>query len=215
MSIKPGIMVEIHLDPQSAIAKSMKAVIYDITGKHLVLSQTSPPLLPPPPKCPVDISYVVKKETSAWRLSFSASVSGFGDNYKLSSGMRVSTIIMEMNNEPVETNLRKSIRVRRLSRSGITLAIQASEYPIFDICQTGVSFIQSSQQTPYNPSDVLECRLNIDGRDYLSKVRVIRVEDTAGARHVGAAFISQVKALELVLNRKLLYLQREDRGRRI
>ena len=213
MSIKPGIMVEINLDPSSASVDPLKAVIYDVRGKHLVLSQTSPPLLPPPPKDPVDISYIIRKGNSARRLGFSALVSGFGDDYELSSGMRVPTVIVEMKNDPEETSFRKGFRTRTPSNSGLALAIQARDYPIFDISLTGVNFIQSSLQPPFKPSAVLECRLNIDGQNYPLKARVIRVVETAVARHVAAVFVNPGKDLQPVLSRKILQLEREDLSR--
>jgi hypothetical protein len=215
MSIKPGITVSINLDPSSASGNSLKAVIYDVRGKHLVLSQTSPPLLPPPPKGPVDISYITGKGNSARRLGFSALVSGFGDDYELSSGMRVPTIIVEMNRDSEETSLRKGFRIRTPRSSGLALTIQARNYPIFDISLIGVNFIQPSLQPPFKPSTVLECRLNIDGRNYLLKARVIRIMETAAIRHIAAVFVNPGKDLQPVLSRKILQLEREDLNRHV
>lgn len=213
MSIKPGITVEINLDPSSEHADCLKAVIHDVRGKRLVVSQTSPPLRPPPPRDPVDISYIIKEGNSARRYGFSALISGFCDDYPLSTGLRVPTVIMEMNGHPEETSLRKGFRIRTPGKSGLSLAIQAGDYPIFDISLTGVNFIQSCLQPPFKPSTVLDCRLNIDGRGFPLRARVIRTVETGTARHVAAVFVNPGQELQPVLSRKILQLEREDLSR--
>jgi hypothetical protein len=213
MSIKPGITVAINLNPSSASVHSLKAVIYDVEGMRLVLSQTSPPMPPSRLRRTVDISYITGRGNSARRFGFTAVISGFDDDYELSSGMRAAAVIVEMNHDPEETSLRKGFRIRTPSRSGLALAIRARDYPIFDVSLTGINFIQSPLQPPFKPSTVLECRLNIDGRDYLLKARVIRVVETTAARHVAAVFIKTGKDKQPVLSRKILQLEREDLSR--
>jgi hypothetical protein len=161
----------------------------------------------------MDISYIIQKGNSARRFSVSVLVSGFGDNYELSAGMRVPTIIAEMTHDPKETSLRKGFRIKTQASSGLALAIQANEYPIFDISLTGVNFIQSSLQQPFNPSAVLKCRLNIDGRNYLIEARVIRVVETPVVRHIAAVFVNPGKEFQPVLSRKILQLEREELSR--
>ncbi len=210
MTVKPGISVEINLNPSSESVDCLKAVIYDVRGTCLVLSQTSPPLRLPPPKDPVDISYITMKGNSTRRFGFSAMIRGFGDDYELSSGMRVPTITVEMKHEPEETSLRKGFRIRTQSSSGLALTIQASNYPIFDISLTGVNFIQPSQQPAFKPSAVFECRLNIDGGNYPLMARVVRVVEAGTTRHVAAVFVNPGKDLQPVLSRKILQLEREE-----
>lgn len=188
----------------------MMALVYDVTGKRLILSQTSPPILPPPPKDPLYISYITKKGGSVCRLGFSAAVSGFGDDYALSSGKRVPTIIVDMEREPEEASIRKGFRIRTPSNSGFSLTIRGKNYPIFDISLTGVNFIQSLLQPPFKPSDSFECRLNIDGKGYPLKVRVVRASETPVSRQIAAAFLNVGKEIQPVLSRKILLLERKE-----
>ena len=213
MSIKPGIAVEINLRPSSETVRSLKAAIYDVREKCLVLSQTSPPIPLRFLRRPVDISYVTGKGTAARRLGFSALISGFYDDYQLSSGMRVPAVIAEMNNAPEKTSLRKGFRIRTQSKSGLALTVQECDYPIFDISLTGVNFIQPALQPPFKLSAELACRLDIDGANYPLKARIIRVVETAAARHVAAVFVNPGKDLQPVLSRKILQLEREDLSR--
>jgi hypothetical protein len=210
MPIKPGTTVSINLDPSSERAKPLKALIYEVKGKRLILSQTSPPVLPPLPKKPVYISYLARKGDSERRLGFSAVVSGFGDDYPLSSGIRVPTIIVEMEQEPEETSLRKGFRIRAPRNSGLLLAIRGRNYLIFDISLTGVNFIQSPLQPPFKPSEVLECQLNIDGQSYPLKATVVRVSETAASRRIAAAFTNIGKEIQPVLSKKILLLERKE-----
>ncbi len=213
MSVKPGIAVDIILHQSSESARFLKAVIYDVMGKRLILSQTSPPLPHSRLKRRVDISFLTGKGNSSQRLGFSALISGFDDDYELSSGMRAPAVIVEMNHDPEETSLRQGFRIRTPHRSGLALAIHGRDYLIFDISLTGVNFIQPSLQPPFKPSAVLECRLNIDGTNYLVKARVIRVVETAALRHVAAVFVGPGKDLQPALSRKILQLEREELSR--
>jgi hypothetical protein len=213
MPIKAGTTVAINLDPSSERAKPLKALIYDVMGKRLILSQTSPPVLPPPPRKPVYITYIARKGDSERRLGFSAVVSGLGDDYPLSSGTRVPTIIVEMEQEPEETSLRKGFRIRAPRNSGLSLAIRGKNYLIFDISLTGVNFIQSPLQPPFKPSESLECQLNIDGESYPLKAKVIRVSETAASRRIAAAFMNIGKEIQPVLSRKILLLERKELSR--
>ena len=213
MSIKSGTPVEIDLGPTSEGAKPLKALVYEAAGKRLILSQTLPPIPPPPPKAPLYITYVTRKGNRARRMGFSASVLGFGDDYALSSGIRVPTIIVDMEREPEETCLRKSFRIRTPTNSGLTLAIKGRNYVIFDICLTGVDFIQPLWQLAFKPSDSLECRLNIDGQNYPLKARVVRVSETLVSRRIAATFISMGKEMQPALSRKILLLERRELSR--
>jgi hypothetical protein len=213
MSIKPGIRVAINLHPSSESEKPLHVIVYDVRGKHLVLSQTSPPLLPPPPTSYVDISYISGKGSSMRRRGFSARVLGFGKDYQLNSGMRVPTIIVEMIDGPQEKSLRQGFRIETPRRSGLLLAIQERNYPIYDISLMGVNFIQPSLDPPFKTSTVLECRLKIDGQDYRIKARVIRSAETAAARHIAVMFINPGKDFQHSLSRKILHLEREHLSR--
>jgi hypothetical protein len=214
MPVKPGITVQINLHQLSESVRSLKAVIYDVTGKRLVLSQTSPPIPPSRLRRRVDISFITGKGSSAVRLGFSAIISGFDDDYELSTGTRAPALIVEMNHEPERTSLRQGFRIRTPNKSGLALTIQARDYLIFDISLTGVNFIQPSLQPPFKPSTVLECRLSIDGTSYPIKARVIRVVDTTVLRHVAAVFETPGKDLQPALSRKIMQLERAELSRR-
>ena len=210
MSIKPGTPVVIHPDPSSGRTAPLKALVYDVTGKRIILSQTSPPILPPPPKNPLYISYVAKEGDSLCRLGFPAAVSGFGNDYALSSGKRVPIIIVDREQEPEEASIRKGFRIRTPSSSGFSLTIRGKKYPILDISLTGVNFIQPLLQTPFKPTDSFDCRLNIDGKGYPLKVRVVRVSETPVSRRVAAAFLNVGKEIQSLLGQRILLMERKE-----
>jgi hypothetical protein len=213
MSIKPGTSVDIDLDPTSEGVKPLRALVYEVTGKRLILSQTSPPIHPPPPKGPLYVTYVTRKGNRARRMGFPATISGFGGDYALWSGKRVLTIIVEMEREPEETSLRRGFRIRTPRNSGLTLTIRGRNYVIFDISLTGVDFIQPLWQPAFKPPDFLECRLNIDGQSYPLEARVVRVSENVVSRRIAAAFISLGSEVQPVLSRKILLLERRQLSR--
>ncbi len=213
MSIKPGTSVEIDLDPTSDGSKPLRALVYEAAGKRLILSQTSPAIPPPPPKAPLYITYISRKGNRARRMGFPATVSGFGDDYALSSGIRVPTIVVDMKREPEEASLRKGFRIRPPSNSGLSLTIQGRNYIIFDISLAGLNFIQPLWQLAFKPADSLECRLNIDGQSYPFKARVVRVSKTSASRQIAATFISLGSEVQPVLSRKILLLERRELSR--
>lgn len=213
MSMKPGSSVEISLDSTSAGAAPLKALIYDVAEKRLILSQTSPPITPSPIEKPVHLSYIVREGNSMRRFGCSAVISGFGDNYRLSSGVRVPTLIVDIPHEPKEISLRKGFRVRPPRQGGISLTIGERKHPILDISLTGINFIQRFSDPPFKTAGKLECTLTIDGQSYPLEVRVIRVSKTAAALHVAAVFVEMNRALQPVLSKKILMREREELSR--
>ena len=216
MSMKPGSSVEIRLDSPSAGAAPLKALIYDIAEKRLILSQTSPPITPSLVEKRVHISYIVKEGYSVRRFGCLAVISGFGDNYRLSSGVRVQTLIVDITREPKEVSLRKGFRVRPSRHGGISLAIGKREHPILDISLTGIKFIQRFSDPPFKTAEELECTLTIDGRSYPPlAARVVRVSKSAAALHVAVDFVEMYRTLQPVLSKKILMLEREELSRDI
>ena len=210
MSIEPGTSVEIDLDLTSEGARHLKALVYEAAGKRLILSQTSPPTRPLPPKARLYIAYVTRMGNRARRMGFPATVLEFGDDYALLSGMRVPTIIVEMEREPEEASLRKGFRIRPPSDSGLTLTIRGRNYVIFDISLTGVNFFQPFPQPAFKPPNSFECQLDIDGQIYPLVARVVRVSETSVSRQIAATFISMGKEMQPVLSRKILLLERRE-----
>lgn len=215
MSIKPGSIVEINLDSSSVRGTRLKAVIYDVAGKRLILSQTSPPTLPPPATRPVYISYILKEGNSPRRFGVSAMISGFDNEYRLASGTRVQALIVDTTGKPKEASLRRGYRVRPPRQSAISLTIGGREYAILDISVTGISFIQRFFDPPFRTADRLSCLLGIDGRSYPLEADVIRVSETRVARHVAAVFVEIGRDINSVLGKKILMLEREELSRRI
>ncbi len=216
MSMKPVSSVEISLDPPSEGTATLKAIIYDVEEKRLILSQTSPPITPSQIEKPIHLSYVARKGNSVKRFGCSAVISGFSDNYRLSSGVRVPTLIVDITHQPKEISLRKGFRVRPPRQGGISMAIGKREYPILDISLTGIKFIQRFSDPPFKTAGKFECTLTIDGRSYPSlEARVIRVSKTAAALHVAAVFVWTDKALQRALSKKILMLEREELSRYI
>jgi hypothetical protein len=213
MAIRHGSSVEINLDSSSARATSLKAHVYDIIGKRLILSQTSPPIRPSHVESTLYISYISKEGTSARRLGFSAKLTGLSKDYKLSSEFCVPALIVEMKSEPKQISLRKGFRIRPPGGSGISLTIGEGECEIVDISLSGVRFVQGCALNSIEPADRLECRLNIDGQSFPVEAKGIRVSQISSLTHVAAVFLDLGRELQTVLSKKILMLERKQLSR--
>lgn len=170
---------------------------------------------PPPDQRPAYISYIVKEENSTRRFGFNAVISGFGTEYRLTSGDRVSALIADMTDTPKEASLRQGYRVRPPRKGPISLSIGGRDHAILDISVTGIRFIQLLCDSPFRPAEKLACLLSIDGQPYPLAAKVIRTIDTRVARNVAAVFVEMGKDLETVLGKRILLLEREELSRKL
>jgi len=216
VSIKPGSGVDISIDPSPTWSSPLKALVYDTAEKRLILSQTSPPIPPSSVNKSIHLSYIVRDGHAVRRFGCSAIISGFENNYRLSSGIRVQTFIVDITHLPKEISLRKGFRVRPPRDGGISLAIGKREYPVLDISLTGIKFIQRFSDPPFKMAETLECTLTVDGKSYPHlAVQVVRLSKTAASLHVAALFLKMDKALQPALSKKILMLEREELSRDI
>jgi hypothetical protein len=213
MSLRHGSIVEVHLDSLSARASSLKAQVYDIIGRRLILSQTSPPLRPSHVKSTLSISYVSKEGTPARRLGFSATLTGLSQDYALVSGVVVPALIVQMTSKPKQISLRKSFRIHPPRDSGISLSVRGWECEIVDISLAGVCFVQGLSLDDIEPAERLVCSLSIDGKSFPVEARAIRVSKKSSSSHVAAAFVALGNELQSVLSRKILLLERQQLSR--
>ncbi len=207
MSIKPGTSVEITLDRSSEEGEPLRAHVYEVEGKRLILSQTTPPITPPRG---LYVTYVVEQGDKARRMGFSAAVSALEERYALASGTQVPAVIVERKGKPEEASLRKGFRIRTPSDSGLSLTIGGRRYVIYDISLTGMNFIQPLAEPAFKAPQPLEGRFTIDGQRYPLTVRVVRVVEAAGARRVAVAFLNTLREMQPILSRKILLLERRE-----
>ena len=209
MPLKPGTSVEITLERTSEGAEPLRAHVYEVKGRRLILSQTTPPILPPPPQA-LYVTYVTEQGATARRMGFRAAVAALENCYLLASGERVPALRVEMKGDPEEASLRKGFRIRTSSSSGLALTIRARQYGISDISLTGLNFIQPLTEPSFKSPELLECRLAIDGQRYTLTARVVRVAETVAARRIAVAFLNTPREMQPALSRKILLLERRE-----
>jgi len=208
MSIRPGLIVEITLDRLSRVGH-LKALIYDVEGTRLTISQTSPPILSSHTKRYITISYIFKKGKRTRRLGFSAVISDFIKNYELSSGTHVPALIVDIKSEPEDMSLRRSFRVQPRYDSGLILTIRGKIYSIADISLSGLSFTQPLFHGSFRPSDLLDFELSIDRESYTVRGSVIRVSETVRSRLVSIVFKDMGTDIEKALGTKIIMIERQ------
>jgi len=187
MSIRPGLIIEITLDRLSRVGH-LKALIYDVEGTRLTISQTSPPILSSHTKKIHNYFLYLqegKEDAAPWLFS-----RDFRFYKKLWAIFRNAcpALIVDIKSEPEDMSLRRSFRVQPRYDSGLILTIRGKIYSIADISLSGLSFTQPLFHGSFRPSDLLDFELSIDRESYTVRGSVIRVSETVRSRLVSIVF---------------------------
>jgi hypothetical protein len=214
MPIKPGINVEVSFERAAGKHAPLGALVYAVDGERIVLSQTSPEILPGLAGQKVQISLVSTEGDLAKRFGFSALIAGFVEEYSLASGEKVPAVLVDRQTEPLEMNLRRNVRVRPGKDSGVGLMIYKNGYEIVDLSLMGLSFSQPLREKALNPEEKLPLRLSLDGKVHALRAKVVRVSTRAHARIVAMAFLELKQETEDLLWKTIFAIDRENLSRR-
>ena len=208
MSLKPGLNIDLSFNRTQV--KQVRAVIYDVDGKRIILSQTSPAIPSSRVGEPVHLSFISSKGDRVRRIGISAVVSGIIRNYELSSGATVHAVVLEQKTNPREINLRGHFRVRLHRDSGIDLIIDEKKYTLIDLSLMGLSFVQPLWQTAPKPADRIRLRLDLKGKSIHLTASVVRVCSTAKARSIAVTFSGLTGEMEGLLWKHIFAMDRQN-----
>jgi len=208
MLIRPGMAIQISMVLDSGKTIYPRAMVYDIEGKKVVFSQTSPPLLRSHEGRYLLISSVLTKEGKPQRYGFLARINGFIKDYEIASQAKVMAVSAEVKSETTEVDLRESFRVKPPADSGLVLVINKEEYPIVDISLGGVLFTQPFSMIAANPRGDIPMLVVIDDVPIKVMGRVTRVVEKEDYRYVACTFIGADKELQSLLGKKILNIER-------
>lgn len=214
--VRPGYSVDILLerDDLKNSIRVLKAMIYEVDGKRIVISQTSPPLTRSHIGKPVFVTYLVKREGKAARYGFSSSICEFIKDYEMASGERVIVPVLRQDGDPEPMNIRFHFRVRPKSDSGLSLAYGGNKVNLMDISLGGTGFNHGEAKI-LSAGDTIRLRLNIDERDFDVDARVIRAwfpevpDRSRPLQFVSVRFLPMERDLEYALSRKIMMIERK------
>lgn len=169
-----------------------KSQVYEHSDKAMIISQTTPPILPSFIGRGIAVTYVNNKE--AMRLGISGKVSRIVDDYKLSSSEKVGAVFLSDLSEEKQHNLRFAFRVRPPETYKLILYNSRKEtLRIVDISATGVRFSHDMTRE-YEVGQQIKMYLGHEQAFYELKGHVVRKvlgrsENRDKIEHVAVQFL--------------------------
>jgi PilZ domain len=201
--------------------KGLKTMVYDVKGKNIVLSQTSPPMLQSHIGRRVKVSFVVKREgLQDIQLNFAAEIVDFKKNYEISSSQSVPVIMLEQKSDLEEINQRKYCRIKPPKNSNLTVLMENDRISIIDISLGGARLALDQEERLPEPDKEVKMAFLIDGRIFNTRARLVRVEEERDAprssnqKVFAIQFDSADSEFERFLFKKIMMMERQLLGER-
>ncbi|MDA8125825.1 MAG: PilZ domain-containing protein [Deltaproteobacteria bacterium] len=191
----------------------MRSTIFDIMEQKLILSQSTPPLLPSAVKKEIVLTYLTKQEGRPARLGFPSRIVELLRNYELASQDRVAAILVHRTGPTTQFELRIHYRLKVTSDSDLKLSYQDRPLNLHDISIGGARFgfqkpvqLETGKRVPLT--------LEIEGEPHPLEAEVLRVwtPDFRGQQDWTFAtvkFLHAGGATERLLGEKIFRIQRE------
>ena len=208
--IKPGTQVEcaVRIDEEKELIDVRTALIYNAFDSKIIMSQTSPELLPSNVGSIITVTYIYKKENK--RRGLNCKVEKIIKDYKLTSSQSVPAVILKGLSDLKDNNLRLAYRVKPPEDYDIKLLGTNNEvFEIVDISATGVKFMHFSEKQ-FKDNQILKLRLLLHNISYEIKARVIRKDQHTGIRLKELEYVSvQFQEFDKKIQDKLVRAIRE------
>jgi hypothetical protein len=218
--LKPGFNITMVFEIGEG-DEGLKTVVYDIKGKNIVLSQTSPPMLQSHIGRRVKVSFVIKREgLQDVNLAFGAEIVDFKKDYELSSSETVPVILLEQRSELEEINQRKYCRIKPPRNSNLTVMMEDDRISIIDISLGGARLVQTGEEKPLKPNQQIKMAFLIDGRLFNTRARLVRVEErgedprSSPVQVFAVQFDAADSEFERFLFKKIMMMERQLLGER-
>ena len=216
--LKPGLNVNIifTLDIDKETVDVRTAIVYDIIGEDIILSQTNPPFVERHIGKEVSVTYLGRGNNNVERYGFDARVFSVIREYILNTSDTVPAIQVKRNTGLKQYNLRMSYRVKPRSND-ISLSIYYAneKVKILDISIGGALFCHKSDH-PTEMGKIKRLNLFIEGQQYQIDCKIITAwfpSDTVmlpDLEYVKLQFLDMDKKCCRLLNEKLFSIQRES-----
>lgn len=218
--IRPGTPIECALvkDDLDKNIEVRKALLFDATDDHVIVSQTRPPLTPSSAGKKMSLTYINKKISK--RLGMSGEVEKIINDYRTSPNRIVPAILLKNITGIKSLNLRYSYRVRPPAGYDIELFMDNNKkLQLIDFSASGIKF-SCTKHHKFKIDQKIAISLSIRGKVYDLSTRVIRKEKgrSTGIKQVefiSAQFIGFNKKLEDTLAKEVRKVERHIRFNRV
>jgi hypothetical protein len=212
-NVRPGDAVQIIIRSDNA-DHVLKGTVYEVDGKKILLSQTSPPLSRSHRGLHARISFSARSKGGSEQRAFIASIADFLPGYRISSSQTVPAVILEQKTGPQLFNRRMAVRVKPTLNSGLTAMFEANRMTILDISLTGAK-LSGQKPLGVEKGAPVSIRFIFDSKWFDVDANVVRMEFRAGLHYMSVQFAPDQNEFEHHLGKKLLMIQREHLARQL
>ena len=194
--IKPGMNVDcvLNADEQERGLDVRRSQVYELDDKVMIISQTTPPILPSFKGRIIEVTCVNNKDGT--RVGISGKIFRIVDDYRLSSSEKVGAVFLSNPTKEKQHNLRFAFRVRPSKTHDLTLyGSQKETLEIVNISGTGVRFAHD-MTLEYKAGQEINMYLEHERIFYGLKGRVVRKQPGRGGRRGSIEYVS-VQFLDL------------------
>lgn len=223
--IKPGMTADIVSagDETKKESPPLQAVIYEVTDRLLIMSQTTPPITNAQQGKQLLVTFLEKSEgvNLNSRYGFLAKLTRLLTNYEIAPSQMGPALVLERETKPQTHNLRMSYRINPTTDSGLAVVVRGVPVNVVDISIGGVR-IGSKSDLSLKVSDIVKLAINVDGKTLDIEGMVIRVWSAQTAIGTGInqhfasiQFLSNQNARESLLGKKIILMERVKLAHRI
>jgi hypothetical protein len=214
--INPGMSVNIvaDVDVDKEITEVRNAIVYDVDGAGLVLSQTNPPFTKYHINKEITVTYIVKGTDDLSRIGFSGKLVGILNDYSLYGSNVVHALTVSRHGGLKKYDLRMHYRISPKSDSGIHIYAGNERVSLIDISMGGARFCHSKDH-PIESRTIINIILELDAQKFNLEAKTVNVwyPSEAGRRadleYVSVQFMKMDKNCSHILSGKILAIQRE------
>jgi hypothetical protein len=214
--INPGMSVNIvaDVDVDKEITEVRNAIVYDVDGAGLVLSQTNPPFTKYHINKEITVTYIVKGKDGLIRVGFPGKLVGILNDYSLYGSSVVQALSVLRQGGLKTYDLRMHYRINPKSDSGIHIYAGNERVSLIDISMGGARFCHSKDH-PIESRIVINIILELDAQKFNLEAKTVNVwyPSEAGRRadleYVSVQFMKMDKNCSHILSGKILAIQRE------
>jgi hypothetical protein len=214
--INPGMNVNIvaDVDVDKEITEVRNAIVYDVDGARLMLSQTNPPFTRDHIDKEITVTYIVRGKDGLSRIGFSGKVVSILNDYSLYSSNVVQALNVLRNSGLKTYDLRMHYRISPKSDSGIHIYVGNERVSLIDISMGGARFCHSKEH-PIESRTIINIILELDAQKFNLEAKTVNVwyPSEAGRRadleYVSVQFMKLDKNCSHILSGEILAIQRE------
>jgi len=216
--LKPGFTITIAFETGDD-GRRLRTMVYDIQGKSIVLSQTSPPMLQSHVGKWVKVSFAItRKSLQDIHLVFAAEIVDCQNDYEISPSQNVPVIMLEQKTDLEEINSRQFCRIRPPGNSNLTVMMGDDKISIIDISLGGARLAQTGKEGGLQMNQKINMAFLIDGRVFKTRAKLVRMEEECNDARLSQMQVFAVqfdavdKDFERFLFKKIMMMERQILG---